>query len=192
VLHVAFKVEREFLPSMEQNRLTPVEVECAVCMLGALRIGERYLVYAFGIGDKGGYPLAMTMPARASTMTDEIDYLEKLTAPGTIAYELYSGHGGKLERVYSGALRSGKALSLPRPRYPDAARAAGASGPVTVALVLDPSGTVRRAEAVCGHPLLRAAAEEAAKKIRYSPTKVNGTAVSVGGLVTYNFVNQVK
>ena len=114
-------------------------------------------------------------------MPDEIAYLEKLTAPGTIA--------DALNRVITGALLGGHATSMPRPAYPDIAKAAGVSGAVTVAIILNRSGRVIRAEAVCGHPLLRPTSEAAAMRIRYMPTKVNGRAVSVGGLITYNFVS---
>lgn len=182
VLHITFKAERSFTGFNSRKAGTLVEVECADCVNDNLLQGQSYLVYAYGVGSKGGYPLATGLPALLSQVPDEIKYLEKLTASGTIA--------DALNRVITGALLSGHATAMPRPAYPDIAKAAGASGTVTVAIILDRSGRVIRAEAVCGHPLLKGAAEAAAMKITYTPTKVNGTAVSVGGLITYNFVSQ--
>lgn len=83
---------------------------------------------------------------------------------------------------------AGKARQLPKPAYPGAARAERAAGPVTVRVVIDESGAVFTAEAVSGHPLLRAAAVQAACKASFSQTLVEGTPVRVKGVITYNFV----
>ena len=180
VLLATFSVERAFTGFTRAAGPVVVEVECAACLSrDRPDPGERFLVYAYGAGPKGGSPLATDALTPVSEAAAAVEYLTQLTAPGTIAYEL--------DRVGAGIL-SGRALSKPQPAYPEAAKAARASGPVTVAILLDPEGRVTRAEAVCGHPLLRAAAEEAAKKIRYAPTEVSGRRVSMGGLVTYNFV----
>jgi hypothetical protein len=183
VLHIIFKEERSFTAFKSRKAGALFEVECADCVNdNNLVEGKSYLVYARGIGSKGGYPFATGPPALVSKVPDEIAYLEKLTAPGTIADDL--------NRVITGALLGGHAISTPRPAYPGIAKAAGVSGAVTVAIILNRSGRVIRAEAVCGHPLLRATSEAAAMRIRYMPTRVNGRAVSVGGLITYNFVSQ--
>ncbi|HLM54612.1 MAG TPA: hypothetical protein VK422_00690 [Pyrinomonadaceae bacterium] len=44
------------------------------------------------------------------------------------------------------------------------------------------------AAAVSGHDLLRPAAEEAARKVKLSPTLLCGRPVKVSGIITYNFV----
>jgi len=41
---------------------------------------------------------------------------------------------------------------------------------------------------VSGHPLLRGAAEQAARGARFSPTLLSGQPVKVSGVITYNFV----
>ena len=84
----------------------------------------------------------------------------------------------------------GKAISLPKPPYPEAAKAAKVSGTVTVSAVMDEKGRVIWARAVSGHPLLQAAAVTAACRARYSPTLISGRAVKVETLITYNFVSQ--
>lgn len=88
----------------------------------------------------------------------------------------------------SGGVLNGKALSLPQPVYPPIALQAHASGIVTVQVLVDESGTVISAHAVSGHPLLQAAAVEAARQARFSPTSLMGEPIKVSGVLTYNFV----
>jgi protein TonB len=90
----------------------------------------------------------------------------------------------------SGGVLNGKALSLPKPAYPPIARAAHASGTVTVQVVIDENGAVISAHAIGGHPLLQQAAVGAARGARFSPTKLSGQPVKVTGVITYNFVAQ--
>lgn len=91
-------------------------------------------------------------------------------------------------KVISGGVLNGKAISLPKPPYPPAARAVRASGNVTVQVTVDERGNVISATAVSGHPLLRAAAANAARGAKFSPTLLSGQPVKVTGVVTYNFV----
>jgi protein TonB len=94
----------------------------------------------------------------------------------------------KVPKQISGGVLNGKATSLPKPPYPPAARAVRASGAVTVQVLIDESGSVVSATAVSGHPLLRAAAVQAARGARFSPTQLSGQPVKVSGVITYNFV----
>jgi protein TonB len=55
-------------------------------------------------------------------------------------------------------------------------------------VLIDENGSVVSASAVSGHPLLRAAAVQAARGARFSPTKLSGQPVKVSGVITYNFV----
>lgn len=88
----------------------------------------------------------------------------------------------------SGGVLNGKAISKPQPAYPQAAKAARASGTVYVHVIVDESGRVSSAEAVSGHPLLEDVAVEAARAARFSPTLVSGQPVKVSGIISYNFV----
>jgi periplasmic protein TonB len=90
----------------------------------------------------------------------------------------------------SGGVLNGKATSLPKPAYPPVAKAARASGTVTVQVTIDENGNVISARAVSGHPLLQAAAVQAARSAKFSPTKLSGQPVKVTGVITYNFVAQ--
>ncbi|HEV7902684.1 MAG TPA: TonB family protein [Pyrinomonadaceae bacterium] len=88
----------------------------------------------------------------------------------------------------SGGVLNGRAISKPEPPYPAIARAARASGIVTVQITFDEEGKVISANAVGGHPLLQQAAVQAAYKARFAPVRLSGQPVKVSGLLTYNFV----
>jgi protein TonB len=94
----------------------------------------------------------------------------------------------EIPKQISGGVLNGKAISLPKPPYPPAAKAVRASGSVSVQVLIDENGSVVSASAVSGHPLLRAAAVAAARGARFSPTKLSGQPVKVSGVITYNFV----
>lgn len=89
--------------------------------------------------------------------------------------------------LISGGVLNGKATSLPKPPYPAIAKAAHASGQVNVQVLVDENGNVVSANAISGHPLLRAAAVAAAHQAKFSPTKLSGQPVKVTGIITYNF-----
>ncbi|HVQ57009.1 MAG TPA: TonB family protein [Pyrinomonadaceae bacterium] len=94
----------------------------------------------------------------------------------------------EVPKQISGGVLNGKAISLPKPPYPPAAKAVRAGGSVSVQVLIDENGSVVSASAVSGHPLLRAAAAAAARGARFSPTKLSGQPVKVSGVITYNFV----
>ncbi len=81
-----------------------------------------------------------------------------------------------------------QANQLPQPAYPPAALAVNAGGSVNVRVLIDEQGIVISASAVSGHPLLRTAAEAAAKKAKFAPTRLSGQPVKISGILVYNFV----
>jgi TonB family protein len=91
-------------------------------------------------------------------------------------------------KVISGGVVNGKATKLVQPIYPAAARAVKAKGAVNVQVTIDEQGNVISANAVSGHPLLRAAAVQAARASKFSPTMLSGQLVKVTGVIVYNFV----
>lgn len=82
---------------------------------------------------------------------------------------------------------NGKATNLPTPPYPTAAKAVGASGKVSVQVLIDETGKVVSASAVSGHPLLTDAAVRAARGASFSPTYLSKVPVKVTGVIVYNF-----
>jgi protein TonB len=85
---------------------------------------------------------------------------------------------------------NGRAESLPKPAYPAPAKLVRAAGDVNVQVTIDEQGRVISANAVSGHALLKQAAENAARGARFSPTKLNGQAVKVTGIIVYKFAMQ--
>jgi protein TonB len=90
----------------------------------------------------------------------------------------------------SGGVLNGKAIHLVQPPYPPIARSAHASGQVVVQVLIDENGNVVAAHATSGHPLLAAAAVNAARSSKFTPTKLSGQPVKVNGVIIYNFVAQ--
>ena len=91
-------------------------------------------------------------------------------------------------KTISGGVLNGKATNLVQPPYPPAAKAVRASGAVNVQVTIDEKGNVITANAVSGHPLLRASAVAAARGSKFSPTLLSGKPVKVTGVIVYNFV----
>lgn len=83
-----------------------------------------------------------------------------------------------------------KAISLPQPPYPILAKQTRTQGPVNVQILIDEQGRVISAHAVSGSAMLMRAAEDAAARARFTPTKLNDQPVKVQGVITYNFVLQ--
>jgi protein TonB len=90
-------------------------------------------------------------------------------------------------KTISGGVLNGKAIDLPKPSYPAAARAVRASGAVNVQVTVDENGDVISANAVSGHPLLRASAVAAARNAKFKPTLLSGKPVKVTGVIVFNF-----
>ncbi|HJR06297.1 MAG TPA: energy transducer TonB [Pyrinomonadaceae bacterium] len=90
-------------------------------------------------------------------------------------------------RPVSGGVLNGKALEMPKPLYPEAARRARLTGTVTVEVVIDVSGKVIGARAVSGPDMLRDAAERAARQAKFTPALLSGQPVRISGVISYNF-----
>ena len=82
----------------------------------------------------------------------------------------------------------GKIPYLAQPVYPPAAKAVRARGTVQVQVTIDELGKVISAKAISGHPLLRTAAEKAARESKFFSTRLKGMPVKITGILAYNFV----
>jgi TonB family protein len=127
---------------------------------------------------------AQSHPARASA-AQALEYFNKGTPPKLDPVEAGDAPRG---RVVEGGVINGRAISKPAPPYPIIAKLGRAKGPVMVHLLVDEQGDVVSAWATSGHPLLQAAAVEAARQAKFTPTTLSGTPVKVSGVITYNFV----
>jgi TonB family protein len=93
----------------------------------------------------------------------------------------------RIIKPISGGVLNGKAISLPVPVYPQIAARARTTGKVEVEVTVDENGKVLSAQAISGPAPLREAAVDAARRARFSPTKLSGAPVKVVGLINYNF-----
>lgn len=87
----------------------------------------------------------------------------------------------------SGGVLQGNATKKPQPAYPAIAKAAKASGPVQVQVLISEEGKVIEANAISGHPLLRDSSLEAARQWEFKPVELSGAAVKAQGTLTFNF-----
>jgi TonB family protein len=94
----------------------------------------------------------------------------------------------EVKRIQSIGVVNGIATFLPKPAYTALAKAAHASGTVTVQVTIDESGKVISARALSGHPLLLRESVQAAYQARFTPTLLSNQPVKVSGIITYNFV----
>lgn len=125
-------------------------------------------------------------PARASA-AKAFEYFEKGAPPKEEPVAESSAVAGAGRPVEGGVI-NGRAVSKPAPAYLLVAKFARAKGPVVVRILVNEQGDVLSAWAVSGHPLLQAAAVEAASQAKFTPTLLSGKPVKVSGIITYNFV----
>jgi protein TonB len=90
----------------------------------------------------------------------------------------------------SGGVLQGKAITKVQPPYPPIAKAARAAGAVQVQVTISEDGRVIEAAVMNGHPLLRDAALQAARRWTFQPTELSGVPVKVQGILTFNFTLQ--
>lgn len=83
----------------------------------------------------------------------------------------------------AGGMLNAKAIYMPMPEAPSG----DAAGVVLVQVLIDEQGGVIDAKAVSGPQHLHAAAVNAARLARFSPTMLMGEAVKVSGTLSYNF-----
>ena len=101
-----------------------------------------------------------------------------------------SSEGQRPVGPIDGGILNSKAIELPAPIYPAEAKKLHASGQVQVKVLVDETGRVMNADAVFGPQSLWLAAINAARKARFTPMLIDGTAVKVSGILTYDFREQ--
>lgn len=140
--------------------------------------------------DKPANPADVERPVKAPKGDDQDVYtIIRDPAPRQDAIiEAGPSNSTRSTKHISGGVVNGKAIMLPKPPYPPAARAIRASGAVSVQVMIDVNGEVFASRAVSGHPLLRATSVNAACGAKFSPIQLEGQPVKVSGIITYNFV----
>jgi protein TonB len=173
-------VRKELIADVTRTELVPKEVSAKASDVPPVRSGRITVVGTTNSDSSAAMPAG---PGAGTVVT---------AAPVNIADEPPPPASTPTPQraPISGGVLNGKAISLPKPAYPQIARAAHAAGTVVVQVLIDENGNVVSARAVSGHPLLQAVAVGAARQARFSPTKLSGQPVKVTGVIQYNFVAQ--
>lgn len=99
----------------------------------------------------------------------------------------------EVKEAEPGMILNGRALSLPQPEYPAAAAERRLAGIVVVKVEIDEAGSVISAIDMCkGPPYLSEAALAAARKAKFTSTKLSGQPVKVKGVIQYNFTRRFR
>jgi TonB family protein len=113
---------------------------------------------------------------------------EKVETPTVASGDATPKEDRKLPALHVGEETLRKAaLELPEPEYPKAATMARVQGRVEVQLGIDEKGMVINARPISGSPLLFEAAENAARKARFSPGALSSEPATAFGVITYEF-----
>jgi TonB family protein len=86
-----------------------------------------------------------------------------------------------------GSVKWGGVIKRAQPRYPSGAKRYNISGGVDVQVTISASGSVIEAKAISGHPLLRGAAEEAARQWVFKPATLKGVPTETLVVLTFIF-----
>jgi TonB family protein len=121
----------------------------------------------------GAKPLAILGPSKRI----QVEAVDEIPPPPKPASDL----------VVSKGVTAGNALTRVTPVYPPIAKQMNASGAVQVAITIDENGQVIEAKAISGHPALRSAAEEAARKWVFRPTRLDGKSMRQQDVLTFIF-----
>jgi len=81
----------------------------------------------------------------------------------------------------------GGVIKKAQPRYPPGAKRYNISGTVDVRVTISAAGSVTEANAISGHPLLRGAAEEAARQWVFKPATLKDVPVEAQIVLTFVF-----
>lgn len=186
-------------PTQKVFRMSAVEPASRMgCVLSIGQVAAA-LTVVVGLGIVGwlytsrmSYDTASVNPAYSNSLAKPVPNLASNSmkpansgtpTPVAMATSTPSMNSGQI----SGGVLNGKAIRLPAPPYPPAARAVRASGTVIVEVLIDENGRVVSANATKGHPLLQAAAEQAARSAKFEPTRLGNKPVKVSGVIKYEF-----
>ncbi len=176
------------LEAAKKARFRPIDGQVTGDMKGRI-------IYDFGIkeavgstDDKKttGTPTEMRLDRMTILGSSDSNTGARIVAPGEPITT--NKDESALHKTVSGGVLNGKASSLAKPTFPAAARAVRASGTVVVQVLIAEDGGMYSAQAVSGHPLLRASSEVAACGTRFAPTLLDGKPVKVSGVITYNYI----
>lgn len=131
-------------------------------------------------------PAADKQPVGDQPATDPASATAPKVDPAKLATETKSDSIDKAKTISSGLLNA-KATKKVLPRYPALAKQTGATGVVRVYVLVDESGKVVEVSRSEGPPMLRQAAEDAARRWSFSPVNGDAGPIRFSGYIDFNF-----
>lgn len=192
------RVDKTYRNDFERSIYTPNQEEILVPNLQSttayakrFKVGEKYLFYLNAITEMKDHlvsfyidPTGQTQPI--SGATEAASFVESSSKRSFMTEVL--GHEARDETI-GGGLIGGRAVALPKPVYPEDAKAKKWTGSVRVAVLLDETGQVIRAKALCVDlDSIASSSETAALRSKYAPTMLSGKPIKVRGVIVYNFI----
>ena len=146
---------------------------------------EKHLEHALAL-DPGNvrWQVALARSQRFD-MNDYIAFFAKTEKPAEVPLPPPSG---AIKRItVGGNVQQAMLIQQEAPVYPPLAKQARIQGVVRFTVLIEPDGSVSKADLIAGHPLLVQAATDAVRQWRYKPTLLNGEPVQVVTQVDVNF-----
>jgi hypothetical protein len=170
-------------PVDQPNTAAAEETQVQTEVASANDLGERPKRDARrnGVASEGAVNPGTTVQGTANTNEDNTEFGTGSTQASQPANQ---NQPPKQRPPVSGGMLNGKAIYLPSPEMPPGEKAGGV---VMVQVLVDEGGNVVDAKAVSGPPGLFAAAVNAARFARFTPTLFMGEPVRVQGTLAYNF-----
>jgi TonB family protein len=130
----------------------------------------------------GRYICLLTMMGKSDEITDVRTRLFKLENGFD---ESVSGSGQSSKKFFQG-----RAVSLPKPDYPEEAKWSRISGSVVMKVKVNEAGEVMELKALCGPRVLVKGSETAVWKARFEPAVINGQRVQFTSTIIYKFYDE--
>jgi TonB family protein len=133
------------------------------------------------------YQKAVDLDATNDTAKANLKVLQDAQAAAAAAEAAKNAPPPPPEFVNLGNLTAANAVRMISPTYALTAQRANVEGKVSVDVELDENGDVVSAKATSGHQLLRAAAEDAARRSKFKPGTFNNKPIKAKAVIVYNF-----
>jgi TonB family protein len=142
------------------------------------------------------YQLSVILPQNQKDLSDVnrfYDSFRPIPLTGEEIKNLESNYKAESGKLKPGLKRNSNSVLLDiatrkvLPSYPNSAKLLNVTGTVLIRVLISENGQVIETEIIDGPPMLLETSLEAAKKWRFKPMLIGGTAVKIDGVLTFNF-----
>ncbi len=147
------------------------------------KVGDKYLVYGYLNDDKLTYSTGCCCSRTGKLEKTEKDISDFFNAGYSRSHVTLL----QKEKVVIAGWMNSRALNFEQPAYPSAVKKPRPVARVEVRIVTDIDGNVVSAEVSSGPVDFHNSALEAARKLKFPPTKLSGVPTTVSGWVSYDF-----